>query len=56
MHGLREPHISLPDRLSGPYLAYAEMPTTGDLKPGECLFFTTPPPPEKLTQPPMGMT
>ena len=40
-----------------------EMPTSGDLKSGDCLFFTThlpefqrPPPPEKLTQPPMGMT
>ena len=36
------------------------MPTSGDLKSGDCLFFTTPPefqrvppppPPEKLTQP-----
>ena len=34
----------------------AEKPTSGDLKSGDCLFFTTPPPPEKLTQPPMGMT
>ena len=42
----------------------SEMPTSGDLKSGDCLFFTTPPPPEfqqppapeKLTQPPMGMT
>ena len=39
-----------------------EMPTSGDLKSGDCLFLlppgisTTPPPPEKLTQPPMGMT
>ena len=39
----------------------SEMPTSGDLKLGDCLFFTTPPefrqpPPEILTQPPMGMT
>ena len=42
----------------------SEMPTSGDLKSGDCLFFATPlefqqpppPPPEKLTQPPMGMT
>ena len=43
----------------------AEKPTSGDLKSGDCLFFTTPPPNfndppphplEKLTQPPMGMT
>ena len=41
----------------------AEMPTSGDLKSGDCPFFTTPPgisttppPPEKLTQPPIGMT
>ena len=44
-----------------------EMPTSGDLKSGDSLFFTIPPPPpgistnstlplEKLTQPPMGMT
>ena len=35
-----------------------EMPTSGDLKSGDCPFFTTPTPtpPEKLTQPPMGMT
>ena len=38
-----------------------EMPTSGDLKSGDCPFFTSPPefqrhPPEKLTQPPMGMT
>ena len=38
----------------------AEMPTSEDLKSGDCLFFTTlppgnfnePHPPEKLTQPP----
>ena len=37
----------------------AEMPTSGDLKSGDCLFFTSPRnfnEPEKLTQPPMGMT
>ena len=41
----------------------AEMPTSEDLKLGDCLFFhppprnfNVPPPPEKLTQPPMGMT
>ena len=42
----------------------AETPTSGDLKSGDCLVFsaprnfneTLPPPPEKLTQPPMGMT
>ena len=41
----------------------SEMPTSGDLKLGDCLFFTTPPPgisttppPEILTQPPLGMT
>ena len=44
----------------------AETPTSGDLKSGESLFFTTPPPefqqtppptpPDKLTQPPMRMT
>ena len=36
-----------------------EMPTSGDLKSGDCPLFTTPthpPPPEKLTQLPMGMT
>ena len=33
----------------------AEKPTSGDLKSGDFLFFTTPLP-EKLTQPPMGMT
>ena len=37
------------------YGLISEMPTSGDLKSGDCLFFTTPPP-EKLTQPPMGMT
>ena len=34
----------------------AEMPTSGDLKSGDCLFLLPPPPLEKLTQPPMGMT
>ena len=44
----------------------AETPTSGDLKSGDSLFFTTPPPefqqtpsptpPDKLTQPPMRMT
>ena len=34
-----------------------EMPTPGDLKPGGSLIFTNPthPPPNQLTQPPMGM-
>ena len=46
--------------LMATYMDIAEMPTSGDLKSGDCLFFTPPPefqwPPEKLTQPPMGMT
>ena len=37
-----------------------EMPTSGNLKSGDSLFFTLPPgiltvPPDKLTQPPMSM-
>ena len=41
-------------------LLSTEMPTSGDLKPGDSLIFTNPthpppPPPNKLTQPPMGM-
>ena len=46
------------------YGLISQMPTSGDLKSGDCLFSlpprnfnkTSPPPPEKLTQPPMGMT
>ena len=38
----------------------AEMPTSGDLKSGDCLFLLPPgistTPPERFTQPPMGMT
>ena len=30
------------------------MPTSGDLKPGDCLFFTTPPPPRKNDPAPNG--
>ena len=33
----------------------AEMPTSGDLKSGDCLFFTTPPPhPQKMDPAPNG--
>ena len=41
--------------LGGILLYLAGMPTPGDLKSGDSLFYT-PPPPDKLTQPPMGMT
>ena len=34
--------------------SYTEMPTSGDLKSGDCLFLL--PPPKILTQPPMEMT
>ena len=29
-----------------------EMPTSGDLKAGDCLFFTTTPPPQNFNDPP----
>ena len=34
------------------HVAVPEMPTSGDLKSGDCLFFTTPPPPGISTTPP----
>ena len=43
-------------------LSLPPMPISGDLKPGDSLFFTIPrnfnglPHPDKLTQPPMGKT
>ena len=41
----------------GQSVLLTEMPTPGDLKPGDSLIFTNPthPPPNQLTQPPMGM-
>ena len=60
--------IFLPEIVSGfgePGSTPSEMPTSGDLKSGDCLFFTTPrnsndppppPRPRKIDQPPMGMT
>ena len=48
-----------PDEIGmvGQSVLSTEMPTPGDLKPGDSLIFTNPthPPPNKLTQPPVGM-
>ena len=52
-------HRENPDEIGmvGQSVLSTEMPTHGDLKPGDSLIFTNPthPPPNKLTQPPVGM-